>query len=171
MSINLDSLFPACGKSTDPAGVSQEVSQEVAQAVSSRSPMTFRQAMDKARAQIDLKQFYGIDLIKSKDGQLVLYRTQQSDIAESLMMAMAEVYKAHPEKVFYVGREEKTAEEIAYIYEHIDTEMMYTLVERLKNEVGGSPIKYQRPYLRTMLYNEVFEAAIKETARTNNIKW
>lgn len=168
MSIDLDSLFPACGKSTDPAGVPNGVSQEVAQAVSSRSPMTFRQAMDKARAQIDLKMFCRIE---SKNGQLVLYRTQESDIAESLMMAMAEVYKAHPEKVFYVGREEKTAEEIAYIYEHIDTEMMYTLVERLKNEVGGSPIKYQRPYLRTMLYNEVFEAAIKETAITNNIKW
>ena len=61
MSIDLDSLFPACGNGTDPAGVSQEVSQEVAQAVSSRSPMTFRQAMDKARAQIDLKQFYRID--------------------------------------------------------------------------------------------------------------
>lgn len=168
MSIDLDSLFPACGNSTDPAGVPNGVSQEVAQAVSSRYPMTFRQAMDKARAQIDLKRFYRIE---SKNGQLVLYRTQESDIAESLMMAMAEVYKAHPEKVFYVGREEKTAEEIAYIYEHIDTEMMYTLVERLENEVGGSPIKYQRPYLRTMLYNEVFEAAIKETARTNNNKW
>lgn len=168
MSIDLDSIFPACGKSPDPAGVSQEVSQEVAQAVSSRSPITFRQAMDKARAQIDLKRFYRIE---SKNGQLILYRTQESDIAESLMMAMAEIYKAHTEKVFYVGREEKTAEEIAYIYEHIDTEMMYTLVERLVNEVGGSPIKYQRPYLRTMLYNEVFEAAIKETARTNNIKW
>ena len=48
MSIDLDSLFPACGKSTDPAGVPNGVSQEVAQAVSSRSPMTFRQAMDKA---------------------------------------------------------------------------------------------------------------------------
>ena len=168
MSIDLDSLFPACGKGTDPAGVPQGVSQEVAQAVSSRNPMNFRQAMDKARAQIDLKRFYRIE---SKNGQLVLYRTQESDIAESLMMAMAEIYKAHPEKVFYVGREEKTAEEIAYIYEHIDTEMMYTLVERLENEVGGSPIKYQRPYLRTMLYNEVFEAAIKETARTNNSKW
>ena len=160
MSIDLDSLFPTCSNSTDPAGV--------AQAVSSRSPMTFRQAMDKARAQIDLKQFYRIE---SKNGQFVLYRTQQSDIAESLMMAMAEVYKANPEKVFYVGREEKTAEEIAYIYEHIDTEMMYTLVERLESEVGGSPIKYQRPYLRTMLYNEVFEAAIKGTARTNNNRW
>ena len=164
MSIDLDSLFPAIGNSPDPAGVSQEV----AQAVSSRSPITFRQAMDKARAQIDLKQFYRV---VSKDGQCVLYRTQQSDIAESLMMAMAEVYKAHPEKVFYVGREEKTAEESAYIYEHIDFEMMYSLVERLENEVGGNPIKYQRPYLRTMLYNEVFEAAIKATARTNNIKW
>lgn len=168
MSIDLDSHFPACGNSPDPAGVPNGVSQEVAQAVSSRSPMTFRQAMDKTRAQIDLKQFYRVE---SKNGQLVLYRTKQSDIAESLMMAMAEVYKAHPEKVFYVGREEKTAEEIAYIYEHIDTEMMYTLVERLESEVGGSPIKYQRPYLRTMLYNEVFEAAIKETARTNNNKW
>ena len=168
MSIDLDSLFPACGKSTDPAGVPNGVSQEVAQAVSSRSPISFRQAMDKARAQIDLNRFYRIDW---SDGQLIRYRTQESDIAESLMMAMAEVYKAHPEKVFYVGREEKTAEEIAYIYEHIDTEMMYTLVERLENEVGGSPIKYQRPYLRTMLYNEVFEAAIKETARTNNNKW
>ena len=168
MSIDLDSLFPACGNSPDPAGVPQGVPQGVAQAVSSRSPMTFRQAMDKARAQIDLKQFYRID---RRDGQLIIYRTQASDIAESLMMAMAEVYKAHPEKVFYVGREEKTAEEIAYIYEHIDTEMLYALVERLENEVGGSPIKYQRPYLRTMLYNEVFEAAIKETARTNNNKW
>ena len=163
MSIDLDSLFPACGNSADPAGVSQEV----AQAVSSRAPMTFRQAMDKARKQIDLKQFYRID---RRDGQFIMYRTQASDIAESLMMAMAEVYKAHSEKVFYVGREEKTAEEIAYIYEHIDTEMMYTLVERLENEVGGSPIKYQRPYLRTMLYNEVFEAAIKAMVRDNNMR-
>jgi hypothetical protein len=130
--------------------------------------MTFRQAMDKVRKQIDLKQFYRID---SRGRQVFMYRTQAADIAESLMMAMAEVYKAHPEKVFYVGREEKTAEEIAYIYERIDTEMMYTLVERLESEVGGSPIKYQRPYLRTMLYNEVFEAAIKETARTNNNRW
>ena len=168
MSIDLDSLFPACGNGTDPAGVSKEVSQEVAQAVSSRSPMTFRQAMDKVRKQIDLKQFYRID---SRGGQVFMYRTQAADIAESLMMAMAEVYKAHPEKVFYVGREEKTAEEIAYIYEHIDTDMLYALVERLESEVGGSPIKYKRPYLRTMLYNEVFEAAIKETARTNNNKW
>ncbi len=168
MSIDLDSLFPACGDGTDPAGVSQEVAQAVAQAVSSRSPMTFRQAMDKVRAQIDLKQFYRID---SRGGQVFLYRTQAADIAESLMMAMAEVYKAHPDKVFYVGSEEKTAEEIAYIYEHIDTDMLYALVERLENEVGGSPIKYKRPYLRTMLYNEVFEAAIKETARTNNNKW
>lgn len=168
MSIDLDSLFPACGKRDDPAGVPNGVPNGVSQEVSSRSQMTFRQAMDKARAQIDLKRFYRID---SKDGRFIMYRTQASDIAESLMMAMAEVYKAHPEKVFYVGREEKTAEEIAYIYEHIDTEMMYALVERLENEVGGSPIKYQRPYLRTMLYNEVFEAAIKETARTNNNKW
>ena len=163
MSIDLDSLFPACGNSPDPAGVSQEV----AQAVSSRSPMTFRQAMDKVRKQIDLKQFYRID---SRGGRVFMYRTQAADIAESFMMAVAEVYKANPEKVFYVGREEKTAEEIAYIYERIDTEMLYALVERLENEIGGSPIKYRRPYLRTMLYNEVFEAAIKETARTNNSK-
>lgn len=166
MSIDLDSLFPACGNSADPAGVPNGVSREVAQAVSSRYPMTFRQAMDKARAQIDLSQFYRVEV---KEGQHLWYRTAGSDIAESLMMAMAEVYKARPGQVLFVGREEKTAEEIAYVYEKIDTDMMYRLVERLANEVGGNPVKYRRPYIRTILYNEVFEAALKEAAIRKNV--
>lgn len=164
MGLDHDLLFHVCGQNTDPEGVSAEV----AQAVFSGTQLTFREGMDKARRQVDLGQFYAIG---EKGGRVVLYRTKASDMANSFLMAMAEVYSAHPKKIFYVGREEKTADEIGFVFEQIDTKMLYGLVERMEHEARGDPVKYQRPYIRTMLYNEVFEAPIKETVNQNNTAW
>ena len=86
-------------------------------------------------------------------------------------MTMGEIYSADPKKTFFVGKEEKTADEIGFVYEQIDTQLLYGLVDRLENQAGGNPVKYKRPYLRTVLYNEVFEAAFKETVNHNNMKW
>lgn len=163
MSVNLDSLFPVQRRDE-----SARVSEEIAQAVSSRPLLTFRQAMDKARAQVDLTQFY---VVRVKDGEYVWYRTKALGMAESFLMTMGEIYSADPKKTFFVGKEEKTADEIGFVYEQIDTQLLYGLVDRLENQAGGNPVKYKRPYLRTVLYNEVFEAAFKETVNHNNMKW
>lgn len=128
----------------------EQSSSEVSQEVSGGLRPTFREAMSRAGKQIDIDGFCQ----RGVDGGWV----QGPDymLARTLCMVMAEIYMASPRYVFYVGGIAMEAAQIREVYGEL-TSRHIEAVSRKIRQSKGKTVKYQRPYLRTMLYNVVFE--------------
>ena len=128
----------------------EQSSSEVSQEVSGGLRPTFREAMSMAGKQIDIDGFYQ----RGVDGGWV----QGPDymLARTLCMVMAEIYMAAPRYVFFVGGIAMEAAQIREVYGEL-TSRHIEAVSRKIRQSKGKTVKYQRPYLRTMLYNVVFE--------------
>ena len=128
----------------------EQSSSEVSQEVSGGYRPTFREAMSMAGKQIEIDGFcsWGTDggWVQGPDYQL----------ARTLCMVMAEIYMAAPRYVFYVGGIAMEAAQIREVYGELTFRHIEAVILKIRQSKGKT-VKYQRPYLRTMLYNVVFE--------------
>ena len=124
---------------------------EVSQEVSGGRRLTFREAMSRADKQIDL---YGF-CERGADGTWLA--GNDYNLARTLCMVMAEIYMAAPHYVFYVGGIAMEAAQIREVYGELTFSHIECVIRKIRQSQGKNTVKYRRPYLRTMLYNVVFE--------------
>ncbi len=137
-----------------------EVSQEVCRG----RRLTFREAMSRADKQIDL---YGF-CQRGADGTWLA--GNDYNLARTLCMVMAEVYMAAPQYAMYVGGIAMEAEQVQEVYSNLTPEHIECVMKKIKQS-RGKAVKYQRPYLRTMLYNVVFEYEAQTQAGMDAAFW
>lgn len=128
----------------------------------SRRP-TFREAMSRAAKQVSLDgftQIAGKSVVMGADYQL----------AKTLCMVMAEVYMAEPSYVVYCCGVQMPAEQVQAVYSELTGDHIEYLIRKIKQS-RGKAVKYQRPYLRTMLYNAVFELEAQTQAGMDADLW
>lgn len=106
---------------------------------SCQSRPSFRQACEIAEAQI------GIDYIRNEDKPL----------ARELAMIIAEVYTTRPVTMIRIGPELMDALTVQEVFREIREENVERLIGKFKKITF--PIRNVRGYLRTGLYNSVFE--------------
>ncbi len=141
----------------------EQSSSEVSQEVSRGYRPTFREAMSQAAKQINLDGF----LQRGDDGWV---QGPDYQMARTLCMVMAEIYMAAPRYVFYVGGIAMTAEQAQAVYAELTSEHVETVIRKIRQSKGKT-VKYQRPYLRTMLYNMVFEYEAQTQAGMDSALW
>lgn len=137
-----------------------EVSREVCRG----RRLTFREAMSRAAKQIDIDGFCQ----QSSDG--VWGQGPDYMLARTLCMVMAEIYMAAPHYVFYVGGITMEAEQIQEVYGELTGAHVECIMKKIQQS-RTKAVKYQRPYLRTMLYNVVFEYEAQTQAGMNAEFW
>ena len=120
-----------------------------ASVISSGKRPTLREAMSRAAKQI------GLDGFMDLRGE---YRVEGNDflLAKTLCLVMAEVYMADPGYVIYACGGQMPAEQVQSVYAELRAEHIECLLRKIQKS-RGKAVRYQRPYLRTMLYNVVFE--------------
>lgn len=128
----------------------EQSSSEVSQEVSGGVRPTFREAMSMAGKQIDIDSFCSWG---TKGGWV---QGPDYQLARTLCMVMAEIYMAAPRYVFYVGGIAMEAAQIREVYGELTFRHVEAVILKIRQSKGKT-VKYQRPYLRTMLYNVVFE--------------
>jgi len=134
-----------------------------ASVISSGRRPTLREAMSIAAKQIHLDGFVeimGEKVVEGADYQL----------ARTLCLVMAEVYMADPDFVIYVCGMQMPAEQAQVVYNEITGDHIECLIRKIQKSKGKT-VKYQRPYLRTMLYNIVFEYEAQTQAGMNADLW
>lgn len=100
-----------------------------------------------------------LDALETAKNQVEFYAFEKDDaeLAEILCRIIATIYQLPKNKVVSIGGEKKTAEEVAAVYsliKHENLEHIITTFCQIKYRV-----KHINTYLRTALYNSVFESA------------
>lgn len=124
---------------------------------------TFREAMSRVAKQVSLDgftQIAGKSVVMGADYQL----------AKTLCMVMAEVYMAEPSYVVYCCGVQMPAEQVQAVYSELTGDHIECLIRKIQRS-RGKAVKYQRPYLRTMLYNAVFELEAQTQAGMDADLW
>lgn len=103
--------------------------------------MGFLDALEKARLQVEAYAF----------GE------EDADMVETLCRNMATVYQMPKDTLITIGGEKKTAEQVAAVYSLIKHENIDHVITTF-SEVNYR-IKHLTTYLRTALYNSVFESS------------
>lgn len=132
--------------------------------VSSGRRLTFREAMSRAAKQINLSGFYQ----QGKDGWIP---GPDYQLANTLCMVMAEVYMAADRHVLYVCGMPMEAEQAREVYRELTFWHIECVIRKIRQSQGKNIVKFQRPYLRTMLYNVVFEYEAQTQAGMNALDW
>lgn len=150
-------------RTMDAAGGGRSPS-EVSQEVSSGRKLTFREAVQVAAGQIELDCFK--DLAPS--GNAICGPDWY--LAQTLVMVMAEVYMARPKYELYVGGIPMECRQIQEVYANLTAEHIKHAVRKIQ---GGKDkhARFRRPYLRTMLYNLVFEYEAQVQAGISTFGW
>lgn len=136
---------------------------EVSGEVCSGRRLTFREAMSRAAKQV------GLDGFTQIIGKSVVMGTDYL-LAKTLCMVMAEVYMTAPQHVMYVGGIPMEAQQIKDVYENLTQDHIECVMRKIQQS-RGKAVKYQRPYLRTMLYNVVFEYEAQTQAGMDAKLW
>ena len=146
----------AAGGGRSPSAVSPEVS--------SRRKLTFREAVAVADKQIDVDGFKDM----APSGKAVAGCDWH--LAYTLAMVMAEVYMGRPEYQMYVGGIAMECRQIQEVYCHLTHEHIAQAIRKIQ---GGKEknARFRRPYLRTMLYNLVFEFEAQTQAGISQYSW
>lgn len=124
---------------------------------------TLREAMSIAAKQIDLDGFMqgiGEKITMGPDYQL----------AKTLCLVMAEVYMTDPTYVLYVCGMQMPAKQAQDVYLELTGDHIECLVRKIQQRKSKA-VQYQRPYLRTMLYNVVFEYEAQTQAGISADVW
>lgn len=150
-------------RNTDAAGGGRSPSA-VSSEVSGGRKLTFREAVQVAAGQIDLNGFK--DLAPS--GKAVCGCDWH--LAETLAMVMAEVYMGRPTYQMYVGGIAMECRQIQEVYCNLTHEHIAQAIRKIQ---GGKDknARFRRPYLRTMLYNLVFEYEAQTQAGISQFSW
>lgn len=100
---------------------------------------SFREVLQSVRERIEIQCFDEYD------------RPQ----AEEICMIIAEVYKLPPETEVQINGQKLTAELVRDIYDFLEVEHIREVIRNY--ETAQYEIKFKKTYIRTALYNEVFE--------------
>ena len=76
-------------------------------------------------------------------------------IAKELALIITEVYRLRPNDSVKIDNAVHRAADVAEIFSMISKEHIETVIR--KNDERKYPVKYRKAYLRTLLYNSVFE--------------
>ena len=150
-------------KNKDAEGGGQSPSS-VSQEVSGGRRLTFREAAQVAARQIDLESFKDM----APSGKAVCGCDWH--LANTLCMVMAEVYMARPLYTLFVGGVSMECRQIQEVYANLTHEHIRHAVRKIQ---GGKDkqARFRRPYLRTMLYNLVFEYEAQAQAGISLFGW
>lgn len=146
----------AAGGGRSPSAVSPEVS--------GRRKLTFREAVAVADKQIDVDGFKDM----APSGKAVAGCDWH--LAYTLAMVMAEVYMGRPDYQMYVGGIAMECRQIQEVYANLTHEHIAQAIRKIQ---GGKEknARFRRPYLRTMLYNLVFEYEAQTQAGISQYSW
>jgi hypothetical protein len=146
----------AAGGGRSPSAVSSEVS--------GRLKLTFREAVAVADKQIDVDGFKDM----APSGKAVVGCDWH--LAYTLAMVMAEVYMGRPDYQMYVGGIAMECRQIQEVYCNLTHEHIAQAIRKIQ---GGKEknARFRRPYLRTMLYNLVFEFEAQTQAGISQYSW
>lgn len=116
--------------------------------------LTFREAITKAEDQIGFRE----------------YSRQHScyGILHDMCRAMAEVYMMYPTTKIKVNGEELEAGMVADVLEQVTTEMAEIRAEELRETIAG--VTNIKAYLRSALYNKVFEFEAADVKLEEQVK-
>ncbi len=116
--------------------------------------LSFKQAMDKAENQISFHE----------------YSRQHAcwGILHDMCRVMAEVYMMSPCAKVKINGEELEAEIVAEVLEQVTEEMAYERAEELLDVITG--VTCIKAYLRSALYNKVFEFEAADVKLTEQVK-
>ncbi len=107
--------------------------------------LSFREAMSAAEEQVMLNEYFEPD---------------DRPHAREVCRVMAEVYMMNPAATVKVCEEEREAGMVAEVFRELTPEDVQGVVDKI--HAGAlQNVRNPRAYMRTMLYNEVFEADIK----------
>lgn len=146
----------AAGGGRSPSAVSSEVS--------GGRRLTFREAVQVAAKQIDLEGF--TDLAPS--GKAICGCDWL--LAETLAMVMAEVYMGRPTYQLFVGGIAMNCQQIQEVYANLTHEHIAQAIRKIQGD-KDKHARFRRPYLRTMLYNMVFEYEAQTQAGISRFSW
>ena len=110
--------------------------------VSSRqvsSRLSFREAVEKVRDQIDVRSFH----------------VTERDLAKEILNNIAEVYLLRDETQIRIAGEMLEAYVVKEVFEQLGAEHVQLVIENFKKV--SHIVNYKRGYIRTALYNSVFE--------------
>ena len=116
--------------------------------------LTFREAITKAEDQIG---FGGYDR-----------RHPCYGILHDMCRAMAEIYMMPPHAKVRINGEELEAEMVAEVLEQVTEEMAVERAEELLDVIAG--VTCLKAYLRSALYNKVFEFEVSDTKIREQVK-
>lgn len=102
--------------------------------------LTFREAVTMAERQVDYNH---------------LANKTNAWMGSDVCKVMAEIYLMSPRALVRIGSEELEAELVQEVYREITQEHFEHVCEKLRRLAGF--IRCPKPYIRTLLYNEVFE--------------
>lgn len=106
---------------------------------SSRLVESFAETLKKVKSQIEY------ECIEESD----------QDLAFELCMIIAEVYRLYPTSVMTVAGDKKSAKEVSELFEMLTCEHIRYVIMRYTET--DKEIFYKKSYLRTLLYNSLFE--------------
>lgn len=116
--------------------------------------LSFREAITKAEDQIGFRE----------------YSRQQScyGILHDMCRAMAEIYMMPPHAKVRINGEELEAEMVAEVLEQVTAEMAEIRAEELRETIAG--VTNIKAYLRSALYNKVFEFEAADVKLEEQVK-
>lgn len=114
-------------------------SLEKSESKSCRANETFRDTLNRIEKQIDIECFY----------------QNERDLVRELFLIIAEVYRLSPSDRVKVDGQIYPAADVATVFEMLTADHIRQVIE--KNNERKYPVKYRKAYLRTLLYNSVFE--------------
>jgi len=86
---------------------------------------------------------------------------EDKDIARELCLIMAEVRRLAQKEYIKIDKAYHTAEDVSKVFEFITKEHIDNVIR--KNSERNYAVKYRKAYLRTLLYNSVFELSSEKT--------
>ena len=114
-------------------------SLEKSESKSCRANETFRDTLNRIENRIDIECFY----------------ESERDFVRELFLIIAEVYRLYPSDRVKVDGQVYSAADVAAVFEMLTADHIRQVIR--KNAERTYPVKYRKAYLRTLLYNSVFE--------------
>ncbi len=113
---------------------------------------SFHETLEEVREQIDVNSFQGADIIQ----------------ADEIAMIIAEVYVLPKDMPVRIGGNDLTARMVADVYQELTSDHVKEVIDRYR--VILYDINHIKTYLRTALYNSVFELSARyvNDMRRNN---
>lgn len=148
MTENINNSFSLCEGSESP-------SESLSSQVRDLQDCTTRALRERGRS---LPLFEVLNLVKSQI-EFDLFNWRESETVSVLALYIAEVIKLPPTASVRIDGNDLPAEMVAEVYGYITNEHIHHVLEKYAD--ADYEIKHTKTYLRTMLYNSVFELVLQ----------